>query len=88
MPVPRLSGLLHERATTMVLGGVMLGFVVGAFLAPPFSGLDTLPSLGVVVMCLGLVFSDALIVGAGLLIGVVGIAIEIALGSALWSLLS
>jgi hypothetical protein len=65
---------------------VMLIFVIGAFVAPPFSGLDTLPSLGVVLLCLGIVFSDGLIVAAGLTIGVVGLALEVALGAALWSL--
>ncbi len=84
---PRLPRLLDHRATVMLIGVVILVFVVGAFVAPPFSGLDTLPSLGVVIVCLGLVFSDALIVVAGLVIGVVGLAVEIALGAALWSLL-
>jgi hypothetical protein len=66
---------------------VLLVFIVGAFVAPPFSGLDTLPSLGVVIVCLGFVFSDALIVGGGFLVGAGGLALEIALGAALWSLL-
>ena len=59
-----------------LIGLVLLVFVLGAFLAPPFSGLDTLPALGVVVVCLGLVFSDGFIVGAGLVIGVVGLVLE------------
>jgi hypothetical protein len=82
---PRLARLLDTRATVAILGVVVLVFVVGAFVAPPFSGLDTLPSLGVVVVCLGIVFSDGLIVGGGLVIGVVGLAVEIALGAAVWS---
>jgi hypothetical protein len=61
--------------------------VSGALFAPPFSGLDTLPSLGVVVMCLGIIFSDAVIVALGLLVGAVGIALVIVLGSVAWSLL-
>jgi hypothetical protein len=82
---PRLSRLLETRTVVSILGVVMLVFVVGAFVAPPFSGLDTLPSLGVVVICLGIVFSDGLIVAGGLVIGVVGLAVEIALGAAVWS---
>jgi hypothetical protein len=81
----RLSGLVDNRVTVAALGVLLLMFVVGAFVAPPFSGLDTLPSLGVVVVCLGLVFSDGLIVGGGLVIGLVGLVVEIALGAALWS---
>jgi hypothetical protein len=82
---PRVSRLLETRAAVAILGVLMLALVVGAFVAPPFSGLDTLPSLGVVVICLGIVFSDGLIVAGGLVIGIVGVALEIALGAAVWS---
>jgi hypothetical protein len=84
---PRFARLLDTRAAVSVLGVALLVFVVGAFVAPPFSGLDTLPSLGVVVLCLGLVFSDGIIVGAGLVIGVVGLVLEVALAATLWSFL-
>lgn len=84
---PRGARLLGTRPAVSVLGLVLLVFVVGAFLAPPFSGLDTLPSLGVVIVCLGLMFGDGLIVAGGLGIGVTGIALVIALGAAAWSLL-
>ena len=70
-----------------VLGVALLVFVVGAFVAPPFSGLDTLPSLGVVILCLGLVFSDGIIVVAGLVIGVGGLVLEVTLAATLWSFL-
>lgn len=84
---PRLARLLASRLAEALLGVVLLLFVVGAFVAPPFTGLDTLPALGVVVVCLGLVFSDALIVAGGVLVGTAGVALEVALGSAVWSLL-
>jgi hypothetical protein len=71
-----------------VLGLVMLGFVVGAFVAPPFSGLDTLPSFGVVVVSLGLVFRDGLVVIGGVVAGLAGIALVIALASVVWSFFS
>jgi hypothetical protein len=60
----------------------VLGGSAGAFLAPPFSGLDTLPALGVVLLSLGVLLEDAVVVVAALLVGAVGIAIELALGSA------
>jgi hypothetical protein len=82
---PRLRRVLATRAASSVLGVAMLVFAAGAFVAPPFTGLDTLPSLGVVVVSLGLVFSDAVLVGAGILAGATGIALEIALGSVIWS---
>ena len=84
---PRLAGLLDRRPGVSVLGAVLLLCVLGAFVAPPFSGLDTLPSLGVVVVCLGIVFADGLIVVAGLAIGVVGLVLDVLLAAALWSFL-
>jgi len=84
---PRGARLLAARASVSVLGVVLLLFVVGAVLAPPFSGLDTLPSLGVVLASLGLLFRDGLVVVVGLVVGAVGIALVIVLGWAAWSLL-
>jgi hypothetical protein len=84
---PRFAHLLETRVARTALGLVLLLFVIAAFVAPPFTGLDTLPSLGVVVLCVGLVFSDALIVGGGIAVGAVGIALEIVLGSVAWSFL-
>ena len=59
----------------------MFGLTLSAFLAPPFSGLDTLPSLGVVVIGLGVLLRDAVIAAAGAVIGAVGIGTVLALGS-------
>ena len=84
---PRLARLLDRRPVVSVLGVALLVFVIGAFVAPPFSGLDTLPSLGVVVVCLGVVFADGLIVAAGLMIGVVGLVLDVLLAATLWSFL-
>jgi hypothetical protein len=79
---PRLSGLLRQRVVLSPLGLVILVFAFGAFVAIPFSGLDTLPSLGVVVIALSLILEDALVTLIGIVIGAVGIALVIALGSA------
>ena len=84
---PRLPRVLDLRLVKSLLGVFLLVFVAGALFAPPFSGLDTLPSLAVVVMCLGIIFSDAVIVALGLLVGAVGIALVIVLGTVAWSLL-
>jgi hypothetical protein len=83
---PRLRRVLDHRATVSVLGVVVLVFVIGALVAPPFSGLDTLPSLGVVLVCLGLLFSDGLFVAAGTVVGIVGITLVVVLGSLVFSL--
>ena len=60
----------------------MIAGTVGAFVAPPFTGLDTLPALGVVLLSLAVLLEDALIAGVALVIGVTGVTVELALGSA------
>jgi hypothetical protein len=78
----RLARVLEQRIILCGIGLVVLLFTVAAFVAPPFSGLDTLPALGVVVIALSLILEDALITIIGTLIGLAGIAVEVALGSA------
>ncbi len=84
---PRLRPVLDQRVTVSILGIAVLVFVIGAIVAPPFSGLDTLPSLGVVLICLGLLFSDGLFVVLGTVVGIAGIALVVILGSLVLSLL-
>lgn len=79
---PRLRFLLSHRLSTVAFGAVVFGLSLGAFLAPPFTGLDTLPALGVVVISVGVLLDDAVLVAVGLTIGVVGVVLEIVLGSA------
>jgi hypothetical protein len=64
-----------------LFGALAFVFSLAAFLAPPFSGLDTLPALGVVVMSLGVLLADFLLVATGTLIGWVGVAAVVGLGS-------
>jgi hypothetical protein len=78
---PRWSGVLESRMASRLFGAAVFGLSLTAFLAPPFSGLDTLPALGVVVISLGMLFGDALIVAAGGAIGVAGLAVVVGLGS-------
>jgi hypothetical protein len=78
----RGARLLQTRVATSVLGLVMLLFIVAAFVAPPFTGLDTLTAAGVVAIALSLILEDALVTIIGIALGAAGIALEIALGSA------
>ena len=80
---PRMAGLVEHRLTGMVFGAAVFGFALTAFLAPPFSGLDTLPSLGVVVLGLGVLLGDIVIAGIGLGIGAVGVVVVVGLGKAI-----
>jgi hypothetical protein len=79
---PRLAFLFHRRLSNAVFGLLVIGGTAGAFFAPPFTGLDTLPALGVVLLSLGVLLEDFLVVAAGLLVGVTGVALEITLGAA------
>jgi hypothetical protein len=78
---PRATSLFDHRATTSASGLLVFGLTLSAFLAPPFSGLDTLPSLGVVVIGLGVMNRDIVLALAGAVIGAVGVATVLALGN-------
>jgi hypothetical protein len=80
---PRLVFLFGHRASGVVYGTLVLGGALAAFLAPPFSGLDTLPSLGVVLLSVAWLMEDAALAAAGVVVAAAGIALEIALGSAI-----
>lgn len=79
---PRLSGLFGQRWFLRVLGVVIIGFTVAAALAPPFSGLDTLPALGVVTIALSIILEDVLILAIGALMGSGGVVLIVTLGAA------
>jgi hypothetical protein len=79
---PRLRFVFGHRASNIAFGLLVIVGSVAAFVAPPFTGLDTLPSLGVVVLSLGVLLEDILVVGAALVIAAAGIILEIVLGGA------
>ena len=80
---PRFARTLHSPPGRITFGLLVIVFALAAVVAPPFSGLDTLPALGIVVMSLGMLFSDVLIVGVGAVIGAGGIGLMIALAGAI-----
>jgi hypothetical protein len=79
---PRLRFLFDHRLSNIVFGLLVIAGCAGAFFAPPFTGLDTLPALGVVLLSLGVMLEDIAVVVLGLVVGVAGVALEIVLGSA------
>ena len=79
---PRLTFLFEHRLSNIAFGLLVIGGSAGAFLAPPFTGLDTLPALGVVLVSLGVLLEDFFVVVGGIAIGVAGVALEIVLGRA------
>ncbi|MGA8219194.1 MAG: exopolysaccharide biosynthesis protein [Solirubrobacterales bacterium] len=79
---PRLASLLDYRIAGVLYGIAVLILTAVAFIAPPFTGLDTLPSLGVVLISLAVLLEDAVLALVGLALGVLGIVLVIALGTA------
>jgi hypothetical protein len=79
---PRLRFLFDHRLSNIVFGVLVIAGCLGAFFAPPFTGLDTLPALGVVLLSLAVLLEDFALVVAALVIGAAGVVLEIVLGSA------
>jgi hypothetical protein len=79
---PRGRIFFNHRLSSIAFGLLVIGGSAGAFLAPPFTGLDTLPALGVVLLSLGVLLEDILVVLVALVVGLAGVVLEIVLGSA------
>ena len=79
---PRAAFLFRRRFSDIVFGLFVISGAVAAFFAPPFTGLDTLPAMGVVLLSLAVLLEDALIAGVAMLVAIVGVVLELALGAA------
>jgi hypothetical protein len=84
---PRGAALFRNRWFPRLLGLVVIALTVAAALAPPFSGLDTLPALGAVLIALAILLQDVVLLAVGVAIGTGGIALIVTLGAALARLL-
>jgi hypothetical protein len=80
---PRGARLFAHRWFVQLLGLLLMAFAFAAAVAPPFSGLDTLPALGAVVVCLAMILEDVLVLGIGTAIGLGGVALIVTIGAAL-----
>jgi hypothetical protein len=78
----RLQHLFDQGWFLRLLGLVIVVFTLGTILAPPFSGLDTLPALGVVLIGLSIILRDFAFVVVGGVVGTGGIALIVTLGRA------
>jgi hypothetical protein len=79
---PRGVRLIDGSWTWRVLGLLIASLTVAAMVAPPFSGLDTLPALGVVLIALAILLHDLVIATLGLAIGIAGTVLMVTLGAA------
>jgi hypothetical protein len=80
---PRGAALFEQRWFLRILGLVFIALALAAALAPPFTGLDTLPALGAVVVALAVILEDVVVLGIGLVIGAGGVALILTIGAAL-----
>ena len=77
---PRLGSAINHNVTMRFLGALFFVFALAAFVSPPFAGLDTVPSLGAVIVALALILDDVLLMAFGTLVGALGVGLVIASG--------
>jgi hypothetical protein len=80
---PRFKFLIENQIFLRTLSLVVIIFSAFALIAPPFSWLDTLPALGVVIIALGIILYDALLLLLGLISGIAGISLIIFFAAAI-----
>jgi hypothetical protein len=80
---PRWAILFRQRWFLRILGLVFVAFAIAAALAPPFTGLDTLPALGAVVVALAVSLEDVVVLAIGLVIGTGGVVLILTIGAAI-----
>jgi hypothetical protein len=84
---PRAVWLFQRRWFDRLLGLAVLVFAIGAAIAPPFSGLDTLPALGAVLVALAIILEDVIVLAVGVLAGTGGVVLIFTIGATLVRLL-
>lgn len=84
---PRAAWLFERHWIDRLCGLVLMIFAIAAALAPPFSGLDTFPALGAVLVALAIILEDVVVLALGVLIGTGGVILIFTIGAALVRLL-
>jgi hypothetical protein len=79
---PRLAQAFDHRVSNVVFGLLVITGSLGAFLAVPFTGLDTLPALGVVLVSLAVLLKDFAVAVAGTITLLAGVVLEVIAGRA------
>ncbi len=80
---PRVVQIHRSSKMLRVVGLIVILLALTAFLAPPFSGLDTLPALGIVILSLGIMLEDWVVAIMGIVVGIVGILLVVFLSEAI-----
>lgn len=80
---PRGAWLFDQVWMLRLVGLMLMTFAVGAAIAPPFSGLDTLPAMGAVAVALAVILNDMVVLAIGAVIGTGGIILILTVGAAI-----
>jgi hypothetical protein len=80
---PRGQWVFRRSLFQRLTGLIVLILTIAAFFSPPFSFLDTLPSLGVVIVSLAIILEDFWLWVAGTVVGAIGITLTLTLGLAI-----
>ena len=80
---PRGARLFAQRWMLPVFGLAFIALAVAAALAPPFSGLDTLPAMGAIAVALAIIFEDVLLLAVGFILGTTGVVLIVTIGAAI-----
>src|SRR4051812_635016 len=79
---PTWTFLFDHRLSNAIFGVLIVVASVAAFLAPPFSGLDTIPALGGLVLSCGFLAKDARLALAGVVVVAAGAVVVALVGAA------
>jgi len=74
-------GYLENPYFLRFVGVLLLVLAINTFVAPPFTGLDTLPSFSAVLISIGVILGDMRYFVIGLVIGIAGLASYVFLGA-------
>lgn len=77
---PRMLWVFRGRISDLVLGIGVAVLAGSTITAPPFSGLDTIPALGVILISSGIILKDGLLVTVGGFVGACGVGLQVLLG--------
>jgi len=81
--IRRVERFSRPRGAWLFEQGSMLRLLVAAAIAPPFSGLDTLPSIGAVAIALAIILEDVVVLALGVVIGTGGVILILTIGAAI-----
>lgn len=77
---PRAGWVFKGRISDVLIGLGVAVLAASTITAPPFSGLDTIPALGIVIVSAGIVLKDGVMTIVGFTIGSLGVGLQILLG--------